>query len=890
MSTETRSDLRPVTLAGRNGLVAPIAAMGGIDRLPFSLRILLENVIRRAALANREAGQEAADLLARRRGASLSFYPTRVFGQDILGKVMLVDLAGLRDALADAGADPELARPRVPVDIIIDHSLQVDHFARPDAAALNLAHEYRRNRERFQFLRWCAESFPGVRVVPPGKGIMHQLHLEAIGRVVWEEASPRGTVFSPDTCVGTDSHTPMINGLGILGWGVGGIEAEATMLGRAIAMALPEVVGVEVQGRLGDGVSPTDLVLTITERLRAAGVVDSFVEFFGRDLDGLSVADRGTIANMAPEYGATAVYFPIDRRTIGYLSMTARDEAHVRLVEAYARAQRLWRDETVPVPEFDRVITLDLAKVRPSISGPKNPEERHDLDMLASLFPRHVEAVAGRPIAAVPSRVDGEDFTLRDGHVVIAAITSCTNTSNPAAMIAAGLLAQKAAARGLRSKPWVKTSLAPGSHVAAAALDQAGLQPSLDALGFHVVGFGCTTCNGGSGPLAIPIADAIARDRIAAAAVISGNRNFLGRIHPSVTAGYLASPALVVAYAIAGSMQVDLTCDPLGTDTHGQPVLLRDIWPSTAEIDAIVARVYAPDVFRAKYADLFEGGEAWDELATGASKHYAWDPKSSYVRRPPYFDGLARECPPVRNITGARALAILGDNITTDHISPSGAISLGTPAADFMQALGIAPRDFNNYTTRRSNHEIAVRATFANIRLRNLMLPGREGGITRLEPDGRDMRIFDAAKSYRQRGVPLVVIAGRNYGCGSSRDWAAKGVALLGVKAIIAESFERIHRANLVGMGVLPLELPKSVTAPSLAFDGSETFDVTDLAAGASVNGRVTLHVHRPNGQTESVPLTARLDTPEDVYYWRNGGILPAVWREIVGTGARGNP
>lgn len=886
MPVQIPSDFHEVTLAGRTGLIAPIADLGGTDRLPYALRILLENAVRRASFEKREASQEAADLLARRRGASLSFYPTRVFGQDILGKVMLVDLAGLRDALAAAGADPERARPRIPVDIIIDHSLQVDVFARPDAAARNLAHEYRRNRERFQFLRWCAESFPGVRVVPPGKGIMHQLHLEAIGRVVWEETGPHRTVFSPDTCVGTDSHTPMINGLGILGWGVGGIEAEAAMLGRAIAMALPEVVGVEVRGRLGDGVSPTDLVLTITERLRAEGVVDAFVEFFGRDLDGLSVADRGTIANMAPEYGATAVYFPIDWRTIEYLTLTARDDAHVRLVEAYARSQRLWRDETVAVPEFDRVITLDLAKVRPSISGPKNPEERHDLDALASAFPKHVDSVAGRKIAATPSRVDGETYTLHDGHVVVAAITSCTNTSNPAAMIAAGLLARKAIARGLRSKPWVKTSLAPGSHVAAALLDQAGLQPSLDALGFHVVGFGCTTCNGGSGPLAASIADAIARDKIAAAAVISGNRNFQGRIHPSVAAGYLASPALVVAYAIAGSMQVDLTRDPLGIDAYGKPVFLRDIWPSITEIDAVVARVLAPDVFRAKYAGLIEGGEAWDELATGASRHYAWDPSSSYVSRPPYFDGLERACPPVRDIMGARVLAILGDNITTDHISPSGAISLGTPAADFIQALGIAPRDFNNYTTRRSNHEIAVRATFANIRLRNLMVPGREGGITRLEPDGREMRIFDAAEVYRQRGVPLVVIAGRNYGCGSSRDWAAKGVALLGVKAIIAESFERIHRANLVGMGVLPLELPKGVTVPSLALDGSETFDVKDLAAGATVGGRVTLHIQRRDGQMQTVPLTARLDTPEDVHYWQNGGILPAVWREMVSSGS----
>jgi aconitate hydratase len=856
------------------GRFMAIGEVAGVTRLPYALRILLENLMRQAA-AGRAVEQDISDLLARRVGSRLSFAPSRVFGQDILGKVMMVDFAALRDALAAHGMDPSTIDPAVPVDIVIDHSLQVDVYGRWDAPHLNLAHEYRRNGERFAFLRWCAESFRNVRVVPPGKGIMHQIHLEAIGQVVRSDVVDGRATLSPDTCIGTDSHTPMINGLGILGWGVGGIEAEAVMLGRPVSMALPRVIGVELSGLMPAGATPTDLVLAITEALRARDVVGEFVEFFGPALARLPVADRGTIANMAPEYGATAVYFPIDAQTSAYLEMTGRAPAHVRLVEAYARAQRLWREPDDPAPQFDAVVPIDLGRIRPSIAGPRNPEERIDLDRAASAFPAHCLSLAGR---APDASVDG----VRDADVVIAAITSCTNTSNPGGMVAAGLLARNAVARGLRSKPHVKTSLAPGSHVVANVLAQAGLQGPLDALGFHVVGFGCTTCNGGSGPLDPPIAAAIEAGRLVTAAVLSGNRNFPGRVHPHVRAAYLASPALVVAYAIAGTMTRDLTRDPLGWSAAGEPVHLRDIWPSDTEIAAVVAEGYRPERFTEAYRALFDGGAAWDGLARAPSPLFAWDPGSTYVRRPPYFDGLSRRLPGSHAIRGARPLAILGDSTTTDDISPSGAISPGTPAAQFLDALGVAPADYNTYTTRRSNHDVAVRATFANIRLRNRMLPGVEGGFTRLHPDGDTMPIFDAALRHGERGVPLVVVAGRNYGCGSSRDWAAKGVALLGVKAIIAEGFERIHRTNLVGMGVLPLQFRNGTTAGSLGLDGSEVFDIEGLDGDFPVRGEACCRILRGDGRIDTIGLTIRLDTPEDIAYWRHGGILPFVWRDMM--------
>lgn len=861
----------------------PIAEAEGIERLPFSLRIVLENLLRQQVVEGSENSAQVDAVLRREIGAALNFKPTRIFGQDILAKVMLVDMAALRDALAAGGRDPGRVNPAVPVDIVVDHSLQVDHFGTRDAPRLNLEMEYRRNAERFAFLRWCSESFDRVRVVPPGKGIMHQIHLEKIGQVVWTEEFEGGLLASPDTCVGTDSHTPMINGLGILGWGVGGIEAEAVMLGKGVAIALPRVIGVEVKGRLREGVMPTDLVLTITERLRQVGVVGEFVEFFGPGVAALSVADRGTIANMAPEYGATAVYFPIDRRSIDYLGMTARSHEHIALIESYARAQKLWRDETTPAPSYDLVVEMDLTEIQPSMAGPKNPEDRFDLATAATAFAGHCREISGHSPSTERFPVAGSEFGIRDGDVAIAAITSCTNTSNPVGMIAAGLVARNAVRKGLTSKPWVKTSLAPGSHVVAEVLERCGLQRDFDVLGFQVVGFGCTTCNGGSGPLPPPIAEAIERGKVLATAVLSGNRNFQGRIHPNVRAAYLASPALVVAYAIAGSMTVDVTREPLGTDTNGQPVFLSDIWPTSAEINALVETAYTPDVFAEKYVDLFDGGEPWARLATRPSALFDWQADSTYVRRPPYFEALNAE--PSRHfaILGARPLAILGDSITTDDISPSGVISLGTPSADFLLEHGVKKADFNNYTTRRGNHEVAVRATFANIRLRNQIVPGVEGGFTRLMPEGEQMRVFEATQEYLKRGTPLVVIAGKNYGCGSSRDWAAKGVALLGVKAVIAEGFERIHRTNLVGMGVLPLQFQNGISAETLALDGTETFDIAGLDGDFAVRATVICRVTRQTGETLEVPLTIRLDTPEDITYWRNGGILPFVWREYIG-------
>ena len=871
-----------LTLAGRLSDIVPIHTVPGVEKLPYSLRIVLENLCRQQALLGVDLSRQVQDCLDRKVGAALTFRPTRIYGQDILGKVMMVDMAALRGSLAREGRDPSVVNPAVPVDIIIDHSLQVDVYGTREAPRINLEMEYRRNAERFAFLRWCAESFEKVRVVPPGKGIMHQIHVESIARVVWTEQHAGRTLLSPDTCIGTDSHTPMVNGLGVLGWGVGGIEAEAVMLGKPIAMALPRVVGVEVTGRMPEGAMPTDLVLAITEKLRKVGVVADFVEFFGPSLSALDAGDRATIANMAPEYGATAVYFPIDARTIEYLRMTARDPQHIALVEAYARHQKLWRDDAQPVPVFDEVVQLDLSSIWPCIAGPKNPEDRIELDAAAAAFVGHARELAGRAPSPEPSPIAGTDHGIRDGDVVIAAITSCTNTSNPTGMIAAGLVARKAAALGLRAKPWVKTSLAPGSHVVSAVLETCGLQQDLDLLGFNVVGFGCTTCNGGSGPLRPEIAEAIEARKIVATAVLSGNRNFQGRIHPNVRAAYLASPALVVAYAIAGTMTRDITREPLGETPEGRPVYLGDIWPSSTEVAELVARTYTPDVFATKYADLYDGGPMWDDLLRSPSALFDWQPDSTYVREPPYFEGLSRTPPGRFDVTGARALAILGDSITTDDISPSGAISLGTPSADLLLSLGVKQKDFNNYTTRRSNHEVAVRATFANIRLRNRIVPDMEGGYTAVQPEGATMRIFEAAEEYGRKGTPLLVIAGRNYGCGSSRDWAAKGVALLGVKAVIAEGFERIHRTNLVGMGVLPLQFRDGTTAQGLGLDGTETYDVLGLDEDFPVRGTAHLVVTRRDGRQERVPLVIRLDTPEDIAYWRNGGILPFVWRDYM--------
>lgn len=875
--------LKDLSVNGRVVRYAPISDIAGIDTLPYSLRVLLENLVRQAATRGVDIDSELDSLLKRRAGDGITFYPARVFGQDILGLVMLLDMAAMREAVEDAGGDATKVAPQVPIDVIIDHSLQVDSWANPDAAAINLAREYQRNGERFAFLRWCGSSFDGVRVVPPGKGIMHQLHIENIGRVVWVNDKDGSEVVYPDSCVGTDSHTPMVNGLGILGWGVGGIEAEAVMVGLPVTIALPEVVGIELTGELRDGVLPTDLVLLITQKLREIGVVGKFVEFFGPGVKTLSLGDRGMIANMAPEYGATSVFFPVDQPALDYMHLTGREQEQIDLVEAYNRKQKLWYDETQPTPTYDVVVKLDLASVRPAISGPSNPEDHVDLELAASEFLKHHQRIAGRAVdLSKDIAVEGESFKLNDGDVVIAAITSCTNTANPVNMMAAGLVAQKAVEKGLTSKPWVKTSLVPGSQVTADVLERAQLQDSLDALGFHVAGFGCTTCNGGSGPLPPAISKAINDNDLVTTSVLSGNRNFDGRIHPDVRANYLASPALVVVYAIAGSLNIDVTKDALGNDKDGNPVYLKDIWPNAEEIKHAMEGAYARDLFIDRYAELYDGGEPWDALAREASNNYQWEEDSTYIRKPPYFDGLTRKPTDVKNIEGMRPLVILGDSITTDHISPSGAISLGTPAADFLLSKGVKQPDFNNYTTRRANHNIVQRATFANIRLRNAMVPGIEGGVTKVMPDGDVMRIFEAAQTYQERNVPLVIIAGKNYGCGSSRDAAAKGPAMLGVKAVVAEGFERIHRTNLVGMGVLPLQFQEGQNAETLGLDGTETFDVIGLEDRLGVRTLVDLVINKADGSTQTVQVIVRLDTVEDVEYWRHGGILPRVWRHYL--------
>ncbi len=861
--------------------------LGPVGRLPCTLKILLENLLRfeDGRTVTTDHLRAMVDWLGPRRSEREILYrPARVLMQDFTGVPAVVDLAAMRDAMAALGGDPRRINPLSPVDLVIDHSVQVDAWASPDAFRRNVEAEYRRNRERYAFLRWGAEAFENFRVVPPGTGICHQVNLEYLARVVWTARDGEAEAAFPDTLVGTDSHTTMVNGLAVLGWGVGGIEAEAAMLGQPISMVIPEVIGFRLVGELPEGTTATDLVLTITQMLRARGVVGKFVEFFGPGLDRLPLADRATIANMAPEYGATCGFFPVDHVTLDYLRLTGRDEARVALVEAYAKAQGLWRDAETPEPLYTDVLELDLGTVEPSLAGPRRPQDRVPLSRAARAF---AEALPELVRGGDPERrvaVAGTDYELRHGDVVIAAITSCTNTSNPSVMIAAGLLARKAREKGLAPKPWVKTSLAPGSRAVRDYLARLGLLEDLAALGFDLVGYGCTTCIGNSGPLPEPVARAIEEGKLVAAAVLSGNRNFEGRIHPLVRANYLASPPLVVAYALAGSLGRDLLNEPLGRDRAGNPVYLRDIWPSAEEVAAAVREAVTPEAFRRSYADVFAGDEHWTAVApaeTGLT--YAWDPASTYVRRPPYFEGMTREPPSrVEDVTGARPLCILGDSVTTDHISPAGAIPVDSPAGRYLREHGVPPAEFNSYGARRGNHEVMMRGTFANIRLRNEMVPEREGGFTRLMPEGTVTTIFEAAMAYRERGVPLVVIGGREYGTGSSRDWAAKGPRLLGVRAVIAESFERIHRANLVGMGVLPLVFPEGVDRRTLGLDGSEVFDLLGLAAGLRPGMTVRCRIRRADGRVEEIDLRARLDTEEEVEYYRHGGILHYVLRQLL--------
>ncbi|KAF0112061.1 MAG: aconitate hydratase 1 [Rhodospirillaceae bacterium] len=816
---------------------------------------------------------------------TIAYRPTRVLMQDFTGVPAIVDLAALREAMAAVGGDPRRINPLSPVDLVIDHSVMVDHFGTAGAAEKNMALEFQRNGERYALLRWGQATFNNFRVVPPGAGICHQVNLEYLAQGVWVDQYADGTrVAYPDSVVGTDSHTTMINGLGVLGWGVGGIEAEAAMLGQPVAMLLPEVVGVRVFGHLREGVTATDVVLTVTETLRRKGVVGKFVEFYGEGLAALTIADRATIANMAPEYGATCGFFPIDRETIAYLSFTGRDPHRVRLVEAYARKQGMWREADGWEPEFTDTVALDLTTVEPSLAGPRRPQDRVALSVVKQAFLEALPGFAAETDPAKKVEVSGTSHSIGCGDVMIAAITSCTNTSNPSVMIAAGLLAKKAVEKGLATRPWVKTSLAPGSQVVTDYLAAAGLQSSLDRLGFNVVGYGCTTCIGNAGPLAEPLVQAIETGQLVTAAVLSGNRNFEGRVSPHTRANYLASPPLVVAYALAGSMTVDLTCEPLGVGTDGNPVFLRDIWPSAEEIRATLAQALTPEMFRARYADVFTGTEAWQKGVTASGETYAWDLASTYVKAPPYFPPYIRSgaAEDLVDIQGARCLALVGDSVTTDHISPAGSIRENSPAGLYLRERGVAVTDFNSYGARRGNHEVMMRGTFANIRIRNEMTPGIEGGVTRHVPSGAIMPIYDAAMRYREEGVPLVVIAGTEYGTGSSRDWAAKGPALLGVRVVIAESFERIHRSNLIGMGILPLQFKEGEGRKTLRLDGSERFDMTGLAT-MKRSGDVTVMVHRADGTSVPFVAQSRIETLYERDYYRHGDILHYILSRLIG-------
>ena len=882
---------RRLTVGGRDYdyfslKAAEKAGLGDLSRLPYSLKVLLENLLRHEdgrSVTVADIKALARWLKRRKIDREIAYRPARVLMQDFTGVPAVVDLAAMRGAMAKLGADPNAINPLTAVDLVIDHSVMVDNYGSGRAFKANVKLEYERNHERYAFLRWGQTAFDNFRVVPPGTGICHQVNLEYLAQVVWTAKSGRGRLAYPDTLVGTDSHTTMVNGLAVLGWGVGGIEAEAAMLGQPISMLVPEVVGFKLSGRPREGTTATDVVLTVTQMLRKKGVVGKFVEFYGHGLDQLSLADRATIANMAPEYGATCGFFPIDAETIAYLKATGRKPAAVALVEAYAKRQGMWRGRRTPDPVFTDTLELDLGTVEPSLAGPKRPQDRVPLSRAAPAFAAALKeefATTGSPHRRVA--VAGSSHDLGHGDVVIAAITSCTNTSNPSVMLGAGLLARNAVARGLRVKPWVKTSLAPGSKVVSDYLAKAGLQKHFDALGFNLVGYGCTTCIGNSGPLAEPIAGAIRDNDLVACAVLSGNRNFEGRISPDIKANYLASPPLVVAYALAGSMLIDLARDPICADRKGRPVFLKDIWPTSKEIGEALRKSMSAALFRKQYADVFGGDSDWGRIKTPKSRTYAWDPRSTYVKEPPYFQDMSGKPAPIGDIKGARVLALLGDSITTDHISPAGSISRDGPAGSYLAGHGVDQRNFNSYGSRRGNHELMMRGTFANVRLRNEMVPGTEGGVTRLMPEDKPMSIYDAAMEYRRRGAPLVVVAGREYGTGSSRDWAAKGTGLLGVKAVIAESFERIHRSNLVGMGVLPLTFKDGMDRKRLRLDGSETFDITGLAAGITPGMDVACRITGGKGKTREISLLCRIDTADEVEYYTNGGILHYVLRQLA--------
>ncbi|WP_147652702.1 aconitate hydratase AcnA [Vulcaniibacterium gelatinicum] len=884
-----------------------------LAKLPYSMKILLENLLRHedgvTVLPEHIEAVATWDPKAE-PDTEIAFMPARVVLQDFTGVPCVVDLAAMRDAVARLGGDPKRINPLIPSELVIDHSVQVDVFGRPDALDLNSRIEFERNRERYSFLRWGQKAFDNFKVVPPNTGIVHQVNLEHLARVVFEREVQHADGSSelqafPDTVFGTDSHTTMINGIGVLGWGVGGIEAEAAMLGQPSSMLIPQVVGFKLTGRLPEGSTATDLVLTVTQMLRALGVVGKFVEFYGDGLQHLPLADRATIANMAPEYGATCGIFPIDAEALNYLRLSGRSEEQIRLVEAYAKAQGLWHAPDSPHAHYSATLELDLGEVRPSLAGPKRPQDRVLLEKVKENFRTNLQGLIAnrKPKNDEPARMDAEgaaqahgdhlvaepvskirirdqDAELRDGSVVIAAITSCTNTSNPAVMLGAGLLARNAVKRGLKVKPWVKTSLGPGSLVVTDYLKKAGVLGDLEQLGFYVVGYGCTTCIGNSGPLPEEVSKGIAENDLVVASVLSGNRNFEGRVHPEVKMNYLASPPLVVAYALAGTVDIDLTSEPLGHDEAGNPVYLRDIWPSNQEIGDVIAATVSPELFAQNYADVFKGDSRWNQIPAPEGEAYAWDPASTYIKHPPYFEGMTMQVGRIEDIHGARVLGLFGDSITTDHISPAGNIKKDSPAGRYLLERGVQPADFNSYGSRRGNDDVMVRGTFANIRIKNLMLGGKEGGYTLHFPDRSEMTIYDAAMKYKAEGVPLVVIAGKEYGTGSSRDWAAKGTSLLGVKAVIAESFERIHRSNLVGMGVLPLQFKDGENAKSLGLDGSEVFEITGLQDGAARTATVV--ARKADGSEVRFEVRVLLLTPKEVEYFRHGGILHYVLRQLA--------
>jgi aconitate hydratase len=853
---------------------------GTMARLPFSLRILLENLLRNedARFVHKEDIQALANWTPKAAEKEIAYMPARVLLQDFTGVPAVVDLAAMREAVKKMGGNPKRINPLFPAELVIDHSVQVDSFGSVNAFGLNAQLEFQRNAERYAFLRWGQTAFQNFKVVPPETGICHQVNLEYLARVVCAVPSANRFEAYPDSLVGTDSHTTMVNALGVFGWGVGGIEAEAAMLGQPSSMLVPQVVGFKLHGKLPEGATATDLVLTVTEMLRKKGVVGKFVEFYGSGLSTLSVPDRATIANMAPEYGATMGFFPVDAETLAYLQFTARPHEQIALVEAYCKEQGLFRSDATPDPAFTDTLELDLGTIEATVAGPKRPQDRVPLRMAKSSFTKIIE---GAPRTEARVQNNGDSFELSSGAVVIAAITSCTNTSNPSLMLGAGLLAKKAVERGLQVKPWVKTSLAPGSKVVTDYLAKSGLTPYLDKLKFNLVGYGCTTCIGNSGPLPDAIGHAIKENNLVAVAVLSGNRNFEGRIHPLVRANYLASPPLVVAYALAGRMDVDLTSEPLGHDAAGKPVYLSEIWPTPQEVEATVRQAVTQEQYQRQYAAVYDGDEHWKSMAVPEGDLYEWDAHSTYIKLPPYFENMVKTAPPLADISGARVLAVLGDSITTDHISPAGSIGVDTPAGKYLIANGVKPHEFNSYGARRGNHEVMARGTFANIRLKNQLAPGTEGGWTTYQPGGEQMSIYDASVKYREAGVPLVILAGKEYGSGSSRDWAAKGPKLLGVRAVIAESYERIHRSNLVGMGILPLEFKASESAATLGLTGHETFAIAGVT---SLSPRTTIHVTAKSegGSEKKFTAIARVDTPEEVSYYQHGGILTYVLRQMI--------